>query len=336
MNNSGMTVSVIITYHNEGDLLLSAIESVNAQTCTGPVEIIVVDDASTLPPPLPTDSRFPIRLVRSEENIFCAAARNFGIQHATGEFFAFLDADDIFIEDRIERHLAFLSDHPDVLLVGGRYYVHRNGKVWLQIPDFIEKSYPDLSSCECILPDSVRHDLCLDYGFHTGATTIRRAALERVGGFNGYIRCADEWDMLVRVAQIGPIGYVPHPADRYICRESGSITTTKYPEKFDAGARMFRAWRKTVKGLPRFHRHRLRAEEHCSWLLASQLYLENRRLPLRALWCALGALSCGVSVWALRSATRTALHTCLSCFAPPSVPPEGQLSGTKKDFAALP
>src|SRR5258708_7360955 len=101
-------VSVIITYHNEGDLLLRALASVNAQTFDGVLEILVVDDASTLSPPLPATSRFPIRLIRSDENIFLPAARNLAVQHAAGQFFAFLDADDVYLEDRIERHLAYL------------------------------------------------------------------------------------------------------------------------------------------------------------------------------------------------------------------------------------
>src|SRR5271165_1519484 len=118
------TVSVIITYHNEGELLLRAVASVREQTYGGPVEIVVVDDASTVRPPDLPDGRFPARVVRSERSLYAGGARNLGLAETTGPYVCYLDADDVFLPGKLETQVAYLDAHPEVLVVGGSYYVH--------------------------------------------------------------------------------------------------------------------------------------------------------------------------------------------------------------------
>ena len=86
-------ISVIIPCYNSGTHLAQAIDSVLAQTCPAS-EIIVVDDGSTDDSPA-IMARYGdrIRVVR-QANAGLPAARNAGIQAATGEWLAFLDADD--------------------------------------------------------------------------------------------------------------------------------------------------------------------------------------------------------------------------------------------------
>jgi glycosyltransferase involved in cell wall biosynthesis len=302
-------VSVIITYHNEGELLLRAIESVEQQTYRGGVEVLVVDDASDIVPALPPKYRLPVRTIRSEHNIHAGAARNLGLKETTGEFVCYLDADDAFLPRKIEAQVAYLSDHPGVLAVSGPYYIHREGRVWLQVPDVIANCFPDLADRSCVLPDRVRHDVCFHYISQLGAAMFRREALERIGGFDAvYGRFGDDLDLWVRLAQIGTIGYLTEPASRYICRDSGSITTTMNPEKCACGASVVRKWLRTVEGLPRSYRRALRAKQREWHLLAAQIYLEDHCRASRSLSHALQSLICSPSIWGIRSTVRSGLY----------------------------
>jgi len=90
--------SVVVPTHGRPAYLDAALRSVLAQTFAD-FECIVVDDASPEPPAVPDDQR--VRLVVRPVNGGPAAARNTGIEAATGRYVAFLDDDDIWLPDRL-------------------------------------------------------------------------------------------------------------------------------------------------------------------------------------------------------------------------------------------
>ncbi|WP_433704315.1 glycosyltransferase family 2 protein [Paraburkholderia sacchari] len=106
-------VSVIIPHYNRVDLLFIAIESISRQTIA-PQEIIVIDDASGLQFELPSHcgDKIALRLIREPENRGAAWCRNRGIEEATGDLIAFLDADDRWLPDKLERCIAALGPKP--------------------------------------------------------------------------------------------------------------------------------------------------------------------------------------------------------------------------------
>jgi glycosyltransferase involved in cell wall biosynthesis len=103
------SVSVVIPTYNSSATLVAAIESVRTQTSV-PAQIIVVDDAST------DDTLFRLEMLggpdlsilRHTENRGGAAARNRGIEAASGDFIAFLDADDLWAPQKLELQLEAL------------------------------------------------------------------------------------------------------------------------------------------------------------------------------------------------------------------------------------
>lgn len=100
--SSAPTVSVVIPTRNRPAQTAAAVESALAQTLP-PHEIVVVDDASTEPVGL----CYPrVRVLRQAERRGAAAARNRGIDAATGAWVAFLDSDDRWRPDKLERQLA--------------------------------------------------------------------------------------------------------------------------------------------------------------------------------------------------------------------------------------
>lgn len=105
-------VSVIIPCYNRSKIVGRAIRSVFDQSMTD-WELVIVDDASTDSEELRNvisnldDSR--VRLVRHETNRFAAAARNTGVREARGAFIAFLDSDDEWLPEKLEKQLAMVG-----------------------------------------------------------------------------------------------------------------------------------------------------------------------------------------------------------------------------------
>ena len=111
-------VSVIINVYNGEAYLAEAIDSVQAQTYAHR-ELIVVDDGST-DGTAGVAARYgdALRYLR-QENAGIGAARNLGIEHARGEYLAFLDADDRFVADKLERQLAAFAEDSSLDMVFG-------------------------------------------------------------------------------------------------------------------------------------------------------------------------------------------------------------------------
>ena len=101
--------SVIIPTYGRPEFLAEAVASVLAQTVDD-FECIVVDDASPEPVTVVDDPR--VRLIRRDENAGEPAARNTGMDHARGQYLAFLDDDDLFTPDRLALALDALDRAP--------------------------------------------------------------------------------------------------------------------------------------------------------------------------------------------------------------------------------
>jgi glycosyltransferase involved in cell wall biosynthesis len=110
-------VSVIIPCYNYGRFLREAVASATGQTL-GNIEIIIVDDGSTDNTPEVIQS-LDDRRIRSRRipNCGVSAARNAGLNMARGEFIAFLDANDRWHPDKLERQVAVMDAEPDVAMV---------------------------------------------------------------------------------------------------------------------------------------------------------------------------------------------------------------------------
>lgn len=115
------TVSVIIPFYSHLDWLYEAIESVLAQTY--PIhEIILVNDGSKEDLTEFLDKYGKRIIYLKQENAGPAAARNNGIRHATGDYIAFEDSDDIWMPTKVEKQVAFMEETGAMWCHTGFYY----------------------------------------------------------------------------------------------------------------------------------------------------------------------------------------------------------------------
>lgn len=116
-NGNAAKVSVIIPTYNRAHLVGDSIRSVLAQTYDS-VEVIVVDDGSTddTAEVIAAISDPRLRYIR-QPNRGRSNARNHALSLARGRYIAFLDSDDLFLPDKLERQVTYLRDHPGVGMV---------------------------------------------------------------------------------------------------------------------------------------------------------------------------------------------------------------------------
>lgn len=177
-------VSVVLPTHNRPALLAEALASLQEQTITD-WEAVVVDDASTPPVSL---SNPKLRIIRHDVSQGGAAAKSTGIRHATGDVLAFLDDDDLYAPQYLERALEVLDQHPELDVVFMSVTWFGTAAAWGQ------KNY-DLAMSKCLVEASgvaITKDLIVFDDNLVNAMlnsvpmafqrpVVRAAALERIG-----------------------------------------------------------------------------------------------------------------------------------------------------------
>jgi glycosyltransferase involved in cell wall biosynthesis len=171
--------TVIVASHNGERFLAATLESAFAQSFDS-FEVVFVDDGSEDGTAKVAQS-FPVRYVH-QSNVGLAAARNTGLEHARGEFIAFLDDDDILPPTKLELQVGYLRQHPKIGCVLGR-------QEWI-----FDGVAPNLQH------DPIFGELG---GIQFVTAMIRREVLEEMGGFDPSFRYAEDRDLFIRLREHG-------------------------------------------------------------------------------------------------------------------------------------
>jgi glycosyltransferase involved in cell wall biosynthesis len=118
-------ISVIIPAYNAANTIIRCIESVYSQTYDE-IEIIIVNDGSTdntvkIVQHFKKEHKKENLYIYTQENGGPSKARNNGIRFASGDWVAFLDADDCWLPDKLERQIIFSKENPEFSLIGTEY-----------------------------------------------------------------------------------------------------------------------------------------------------------------------------------------------------------------------
>jgi len=196
-------VSCNMAVYNGERYLREAIDSILGQSFED-IELVVCNDGSTdgsesiLLDYARKDSR--VKLLNRRDNRGLISTRNEMLAASTGEYFAVMDADDIAMTDRFERQVAFLDANPDHVLVGSR--------ILLIDPD----GHP-----MCSLGIKETHDEIDAWhmeGRSGAAITnptimMRTQAVRDVGAYTVGTDCAEDYDLFLRLAEIGKLATLP-------------------------------------------------------------------------------------------------------------------------------
>lgn len=185
-------VSIIIICFNQGHYLRDAIDSVFTQI--GPqIEIVVVDDGSTDNTAKVAHS-YPQASYVFQHNQGISAARNAGLRVSTGNFVAFLDADDRLLPNAAEAGLLCFRKHPESGFVFGRYHkVNTSGEV-------ISASNQPPDERDFYVALLQRNLVGMQ-----STVLYSREILERAGGFDEGLRSCEDYDLYLRIARDFPV-----------------------------------------------------------------------------------------------------------------------------------
>jgi radical SAM superfamily enzyme YgiQ (UPF0313 family)/glycosyltransferase involved in cell wall biosynthesis len=200
-------ISVVMSVYNGEKYLAQAIRSVLGQSFPN-FEFIIVNDASTdRSEEIIKNFDDPrIKLVRNESNIGLTSSLVKGFSLAKGKYVARMDADDISLPHRFETEVHFLDTHQDYALVGSSYYlINDTGEKQGIIPVLL---------CN----DELKKELPGKNWFCHGSILIRKTAYDSVGGYSTDFRCAQDYDLWLRIAEQFKIENIEEPL--YCWRDS--------------------------------------------------------------------------------------------------------------------
>lgn len=246
-------VTAIITTHNRVDLLKGAINSVLSQTYKN-IECIVVDDASSDGTSEYCKSLNCIRYISiSKENSRGGNyARNIGIQNARGEYVAFLDDDDEWYPEKIEKQILVIEKNTDV----GVVYCGRMIK---------EITTSGVSYIKDLPRIGARGDMHIKIlsriYFVTSECMIRKQLLLDVGCFDENVKFWQEYELMIRLLQVTKVDFVNECLITYRASLIDSQRlTNNYINWLEAVRQIESKHADLYKSLPLYHKlkHRIR------------------------------------------------------------------------------
>lgn len=225
-------VSIILPTYNRGHLLPRAIKSILAQTYQN-FELIVVDDVSTDNTKEVVanfkDKRIKyIRLNYKKNEFSCGAAkaRNVGIKNSEGKFVCFIDSDDVYLPQKLEKQVNMfhlLTEDYGVVYCGFRFIYDLNQKV---SEDFLPGLRGDVHV------DLLKNNIC------SGITPlVKKECFLSHGYWDEKLPSSQDWDLWIRISKTYKFDFVPEVlAEAHI---QGEQISTNLKNKLTAKKRIF-------------------------------------------------------------------------------------------------
>jgi glycosyltransferase involved in cell wall biosynthesis len=276
-------ITVIIPTHNRERFIGECIESVLHQTFTD-FNLIVIDDGSTdNTRGIVNEFKDPRIAYIYQENHGVSAVRNSGAKMTSAKYLAFLDSDDMYLDNALEKLVDFLDAHEEVGFVYGQSYMTKMDTT----PVRVRKSfYHDHS----VVIDQITHirEMLFHKPWNVSCCAIRRDCFNNVGGFNEDLWFGEDYEFFIRMSKRYPAGYVAEPLAKVRIHNSQLQDEVK-PGRDTAFLAILQEVFKDPNITP--HVEDLRAKAYChiyqTWL-ADAAYNSDMKLARRRLSQAVG------------------------------------------------
>ena len=194
------TVSVVIPTYNRSQYILECIESVFDQSYRD-FEILVIDDGSIDDTKIKLGPLIKKNQIRYFNNIHnnASTARNLGIKNSIGELIAFLDSDDLFYPDKLERQVHYFQQNPDAKIV------HANFEKFDDLGNFLGVRNTIFFSGN-IYPQILEH---WDMLMATSSVMVRADVFSEAGLFDENLKYGEDLDMWARISKQYSFHHIP-------------------------------------------------------------------------------------------------------------------------------
>lgn len=207
-----VVVPVYCSSAGHEEFLRETLRSVAAQTFRD-FETIIVDDRSPIDiePLVDSISDLPlVRVLRNESNIGHAESRNAGVRAAEGEFVAFLDHDDLWLPEKLERQMAAFDANPDAAIVFCEMTIFGPHADRLKMDQSIIPERPSFYWFVC-------HG---NFTISASAILVRKQAMLDIGLFDSRYSTCDDFDAWLRILMSAPIVHLPEKLANYRLHEA--------------------------------------------------------------------------------------------------------------------
>lgn len=219
--------SVMIPSYNHAEFLGSTLRSVLEQD-PGPddMQIEVLDDCSTQDDPeavVKAVGGGRVAFYRHPHNVGMSANWNACISRARGRWVHILHDDDMVLPQFYRTCRSYIESNPRAILVFSRVISVDENDEWVHLLNLVPNG-----TTTGIIPDPLREFAQQNF-IRASAAVVARAAYEKVGGFNpGLVYCPD-WEMWIRITDVGRIAYIHQP---YVLYRDHPGSATRTTEKF--------------------------------------------------------------------------------------------------------
>jgi len=201
-------VSILLTCYNHIKYLPTAWQSILDQTFQD-YEIIALDDGSTdgtrdwL-----TENAKQSKLAFNENNLGTYGTLNVGLEHASGEYIAVFNDDDVWAPTKLAKQVAMMDAHPEIGLVHtDGYFIDGDGNERKDSP--LGFDFPRTETGDILLA------LVYANSIIASAVLARKSCFEELGGFNDSFFGSGDWEMWYRIAEKHHVGYLKEPLTMY-------------------------------------------------------------------------------------------------------------------------
>ena len=243
-------ISVVIPTYNCAKYVASALQSVLNQSYSN-IEVIVVDDGST-DETIDVIKPFMKDIVYiHQENTGLPGARNRGIKEASGEYVAFLDADDLWRKNKLEIQAQVLNSCPSIFIVFSDFSVFSEDGY--KEESYFRKGFPFFyeynftldeifKNATKILSNTSSLEIQVHYGhierylfcgnfILPSSALIRKCAIDNLGGFDESYKIAEETEFFLRLCTSYDAGYVDLSLVDYLIKRAGKLTSSTNTER---------------------------------------------------------------------------------------------------------